>query len=152
VASDISAGALELAALNLADYRLEERVRLLRGDLFAGLGRERFDLIVCNPPYVNEQSMAALPAEYRAEPQAALAGGEDGMDLVARILAAANRHLTPDGLIVLEIGHEARHFERRFPQLEFAYVPVTQGDDRVVAIRAAALKAAAARRGAAKPR
>ena len=77
---------------------------------------------------------------------------EDGMDLVARILAAANRHLAPDGLIVLEIGHEARHFERRFPTLEFAYVPVTQGDDRVVAIGAAALKAAAARRGAAKPR
>jgi ribosomal protein L3 glutamine methyltransferase len=152
VASDISAEALELAALNLADYRLGERIRLVEGDLFAGLGRKRFDLIVCNPPYVNQQSMAALPAEYRAEPQAALAGGDDGMDLVARILAAASRHLTPDGLIVLEIGHEARHFERRFPQIEFAYVPVAQGDDRVVAIGAAALKAAAAGRGAAKPR
>ena len=140
VASDISPAALELAALNLADYRLEKRVKLVSGDVFAGLGRQRFDLILCNPPYVNRQSMDELPAEYRAEPAAALAGGDDGMDLVARILREATDHLRPEGLLVLEIGHEARHFERRFPQLEFAYVPVAQGDDRVVAVTAAALK------------
>jgi ribosomal protein L3 glutamine methyltransferase len=143
VASDISPAALELAALNLADHRLDKRVRLVNADLFAGLGRQRFDLIVCNPPYVNRQSMEALPAEYRAEPRDALAGGEDGMDLVARIIHNAAEHLRPDGLLVLEIGHEARHFERRFPKLEFAYVPTAQGDDRMVAVTASALKAAA---------
>ena len=149
VGSDISPAALELAALNLADHRLEKRVKLVNADLFAGLGRQRFDLILCNPPYVNRESMAELPAEYRAEPQAALAGGDDGMDLVARIVAAAGDHLRPDGLLVLEIGHEARHFERRFPQLEFAYVPVAQGDDRIVALAAAALKDAEAHAAAA---
>ena len=143
VASDISPAALELAALNLADYRLEKRVKLVDADLFAGLGRQRFDLILCNPPYVNRQSMEDLPAEYRAEPESALAGGDDGMDLVSRIVRAAAGHLRPDGLLVLEIGHEARHFERRFPQLEFAYVPTAQGDDRIVAVTASALKAAA---------
>ena len=126
--------ALELAALNLADYRLDKRVKLVNADLFAGLGRQRFDLILCNPPYVNRQSMDELPAEYRAEPRDALAGGDDGMDLVARIVREAAEHLRPDGLLVLEIGHEARHFERRFPRLEFAYVPVAQGEDRIVAV------------------
>lgn len=144
VASDISPAALELAALNLADHRLEKRVKLVNADLFAGIGRQRFDLIVCNPPYVNRQSMDDLPAEYRAEPQDALAGGDDGMDLVARILRDAAEHLRPEGLLVLEIGHEMRHFERRFAaELEFACVPVAQGDDRVVVMTAAALKAAA---------
>jgi ribosomal protein L3 glutamine methyltransferase len=142
VASDISPAALELAALNLADYRLDKRVKLVNADLFAGLGRQRFDLILCNPPYVNRQSMDELPPEYRAEPHEALAGGDDGMDLVARIVRAAANHLRPDGLLVLEIGHEARHFERRFPRLEFAYVPVAQGDDRIVVVTAPALKAA----------
>ena len=83
-----------------------------------------------------------LPPEYRAEPRAALAGGDDGMDLVARIVAAAPDHLRPGGLLVLEIGHEARHFERRFPRLEFAYVPSAEGENRLVAVTAAALKAA----------
>ena len=142
VASDISPAALELAALNLADYKLEQRVKLVNGDLFGGLGRQRFDLILCNPPYVNQQSMDQLPPEYRAEPRAALAGGDDGMDLVARIVAAAPDHLRPGGLLVLEIGHEARHFERRFPRLEFAYVPSAEGENRMVAVTAAALKAA----------
>ncbi len=142
VASDISTAALELAALNLADYRLDKRIKLVNADLFAGIGRQRFDLIVCNPPYVNRQSMDELPAEYRAEPHDALDGGDDGMELVARIVREAAEHLRPDGLLVLEIGHEARHFERRFPQLEFAYVPVAQGDDRIVAATLSALKAA----------
>jgi ribosomal protein L3 glutamine methyltransferase len=143
VASDISPAALELAALNVADYKLEKRIKLVNADLFAGVGRQRFDLIVCNPPYVNRQSMDELPAEYRAEPEDALAGGDDGMDLVARILDEAADHLRPDGLLVLEIGHEMRHFERRFgADLEYACVPVSQGDDRVVVLTAAALKAA----------
>lgn len=138
VGSDLSADALELAAANLADYQLQQRIRLVSSDLFAGLGRQRFDLILCNPPYVNEQSMSTLPAEYRAEPRGALAGGADGMDLVARIIARAPEHLRSAGLLVLEIGHEASHFERRFPHLEWAYVPVTQGSKRVVALSAPA--------------
>ena len=151
VASDISTAALALAAENLKDYALEQRVQLLESDLFARLGRRRFDLILCNPPYVNAKSMAALPQEYRAEPTAALGGGEDGMDLVARIIAQAGRHLKPQGLLVLEIGHEARHFEQRFGHLEWAYLPVAQGDDRVVALAAAQLRSAAGRRLAAGP-
>ncbi len=151
VASDFSTAALGLAAENLKDYALEQRVQLLESDLFARLGRRRFDLILCNPPYVNEKSMAALPQEYRAEPAGALDGGEDGMDLVARILAQAGKHLTPQGLLVLEIGHEARHFERRFAHLEWAYLPVAQGDDRVVALAAAQLRSAAGKRHVAGP-
>ncbi|NLD55970.1 MAG: 50S ribosomal protein L3 N(5)-glutamine methyltransferase [Burkholderiaceae bacterium] len=141
--SDLSAEALALAAENVDDYELGARVHLVQGDLFAGLSRQRFDLILCNPPYVNARSMAALPAEFRAEPQAALAGGEDGMDLVVRILATAHAHLQPDGLLVLEIGHEARHFERRFPRLEWAWVGVAEGENRIVAVDAGALREAA---------
>jgi ribosomal protein L3 glutamine methyltransferase len=152
VGSDLSPEALELAALNVADYRLDKRVKLVNGDLYAGLGRQRFDLILCNPPYVNRQSMEALPAEYRAEPENALAGGEDGMDLVARIVAQGATHLRPGGLLVLVIGHEARHFERRFPDLEFAYVPVTQGDDRVVVLTQSALKRVAGQDPASQPK
>jgi ribosomal protein L3 glutamine methyltransferase len=144
VASDNSAEALELAALNLADHRLDKRVKLVKADLFAGVGRQRFDLILCNPPYVNRQSLEDLPAEYLAEPRAALDGGDDGMDLVARILAQAADHLRPSGLLVLEIGNECRNFRRRFPQLEFAYVPVAEGGNRIAAIGASALKAVAA--------
>jgi ribosomal protein L3 glutamine methyltransferase len=152
VASDLSPEALELAALNLADYRLEKRVKLVNADLYAGLGRQRFDLILCNPPYVNHASMALLPAEYRAEPQRALEGGEDGMELVSRIIASAAEHLRPSGLLVLEIGNEAAHFERRFEDLEFAYLPVAQGDDRIVVLTEAALKAGADAAGAASSR
>ena len=127
-------------------------MKLVQADLFAGLGRRRFDLILCNPPYVCRQSMDALPPEYRAEPAGALAGGDDGMDLVARIIARAADHLRPDGLLVLEIGHEARAFVRRFSHLEFAFVPVAQGDDRLVALGVEALKGAAAMAGGAPRR
>ncbi len=141
VASDLSVAALALAAQNVADHGLDGRVRLVRSDLYRTLGRERFDLILCNPPYVNAASMATLPAEYRAEPAAALDGGTDGMDLIARILTGAPRHLRPGGVLVLEIGHELRHFVARFPGLAWAAIPVAQGDDRVIAIEAAALAA-----------
>src|SRR5690606_10328293 len=107
-AADISQEALDLAAENIADHGLVERIGLHRGDLFGALGRRRFDLILCNPPYVNAQSMAGLPPEFLAEPQLALAGGADGMDVIRRILAEAPGHLTADGLLLLEIGHEAR--------------------------------------------
>lgn len=133
-AADLSTDALALAAENLALHRLQERIRLLQGDLFGAVTGRSYDLILCNPPYVNAASMAALPPEFLAEPSAALAGGSDGMDLVRRILANAAAHLNPGGLLLLEIGHEASHFEAAFPALEFAFLPVTAGDDLLVLV------------------
>jgi ribosomal protein L3 glutamine methyltransferase len=99
----------------------------------------RYDLIVCNPPYVNSASMAALPAEYLAEPALALAGGDDGMDLVRRILDDAPSHMNDDAVLVLEIGNERRHFERAFPRLEVAWLPTSAGDDQVLLVTRDAL-------------
>lgn len=134
VGSDLSAEALALAARNVALHQLSSRVRLVQSDLFDALGDARFDLIVTNPPYVNSAAMAELPAEFRAEPQSALAGGDDGMALVRRIIGGAARHLVPGGLLVIEIGHEARHFERAFEGLEHAWLPVPAGERMVVLI------------------
>lgn len=139
VATDLSADALALAADNLALHGLSERVGLRLGDLWGPVAGERFDLVVCNPPYVNADAMAALPDEYRREPQSALGGGSDGMDLVRRIVAGARERLTARGLLVLEIGHEAAHFEAAFPGLEFAWLPTEGGDDRVALIERSAL-------------
>lgn len=144
-AADLSADALALAAENLRLHRLEDRVRLARGDLWEPLSGERFDLVLCNPPYVNTESMSTLPAEFLAEPQSALAGGSDGMDIVRRILAGAGEHLDPAGHLVLEIGHEADHFEAAFPSLEFAWVPVPAGERMVALIAAGALSVAIGR-------
>jgi ribosomal protein L3 glutamine methyltransferase len=151
-ASDLSAPALALARENLALHGLERQVALHQGDLFAPLIDRRYDLILCNPPYVNEGSMRALPPEFLAEPRAALAGGQDGMDLVRRILAQAPDHLLPNGLLLLEIGHEARHFEAAFPRLEFAYLPVSAGDTQLVLVSREQLLRAAAAEPAPGPR
>lgn len=130
--TDLSAEALALAAENVALHGAGGRVSLCRGDLWAAADGQRFDLVVCNPPYVNAGSMSTLPAEYLAEPQDALGGGGDGMDLVRRIVEGARRHLTPHGLLVLEIGHEALHFEAAFQGLEYTWLPTAGGDDRIV--------------------
>lgn len=139
VASDISRPALALAADNIALHNLKRRVSTVQGNLFENLDGQKFDLIVCNPPYVNAASMDALPAEYRAEPRAALDGGPDGMDLVEHILAGAGAHLHDHGLLLLEIGHEVEHFVARFPQIEWMSMDVAQGPDMVLAIDAASL-------------
>ncbi len=139
VAADLSADALALARQNIQLHDLTGRIKTAQGDLYAPLARQRFDLILCNPPYVNAGSMRRLPTEYRQEPETALAGGEDGMDLVARILAGAVDRLRRDGLLVLEIGHEIEHFVRRFPQLAWQSIALTQGDEQVLAIGADAL-------------
>ncbi|MFA7664616.1 MAG: 50S ribosomal protein L3 N(5)-glutamine methyltransferase [Burkholderiaceae bacterium] len=139
--SDLSRDALALAAENRALHGLDGRIRLLQADLFDAVAGERFDLILCNPPYVNAASMAALPPEFQAEPALALAGGADGMDLVRRLLDAAPAHLSDNGLLVVEIGHEAGHFEAAFPDLEFAWLPVTAGECMIVAATRAALDA-----------
>lgn len=138
-ASDISEAALGLARENLDLHGLTARVELVQGDLLAAHPGQRFDLIVCNPPYVCDASMDELPAEFRAEPQLALAGGIDGMDLIRRIIESAPAHLTQDGLLLIEIGHEADHFEQAFPRLEFAYLPIEAGERMLVAIEASAL-------------
>ena len=140
VGSDWSVDALALARANVDLHRLGGRIELVQGDLFESLGKRRFDLILCNPPYVNETTMAGLPAEFRAEPRGALAGGQDGMDLIRRLISAAPDHLEEDGGLLLEIGHEAAHFEAAFPGLEFAWVPVTAGPDQLVWIEAQALQ------------
>jgi ribosomal protein L3 glutamine methyltransferase len=138
-AADLSADALAVARLNLERHGLADRITLRQGDSLAAVGDRRYDLILCNPPYVNSDSMAALPPEYRAEPGIALAGGDDGMDFVRPLLAQAGAHLADGGVLVLEIGHEAAHFEAAFPALEFAYLPTSGGDDQVVLITREAL-------------
>jgi ribosomal protein L3 glutamine methyltransferase len=130
-ATDISPDALAVARRNVARYRLSRRVRLIRADLFAGLARKRYDLILANPPYVTSRAMARLPAEYRAEPQIALAGGRDGLDCVRRILARASRHLRRRGLLVVETGHARKRVERAFPDIAFTWVATRAGDDAV---------------------
>jgi len=137
--SDIAADALNLARLNVERHDLTDRVTLHAGDGFAAL-RDRYDLIVCNPPYVNATSMAALPPEFQCEPALALAGGDDGMDLVRRVLRDAAAHLQPHGLLVLEIGHERAHFDAAFPALEVASLPTSEGDDAVLLITREALE------------
>jgi ribosomal protein L3 glutamine methyltransferase len=132
-ATDLSADALAVARLNVERHALTERIRLRLGDGLAAADG-RYDLILCNPPYVNQDSMAALPPEYRAEPALALAGGTDGMDFVRTLLGAAAAHLQPQGLLVLEIGHERAHFEAAFPHLQPLWLQTSAGDDQVLVL------------------
>jgi ribosomal protein L3 glutamine methyltransferase len=132
-AADISADALAVARINVDRHKLDKRITVLQSDLFAAV-RGPYDLILCNPPYVNSQSMQALPAEYRAEPALALAGGDDGMDLVRIILREAPRHMTPEAVLVLEIGNERAHFEHAFRRLEVAWLETSAGDDQVLLV------------------
>jgi ribosomal protein L3 glutamine methyltransferase len=135
-AVDLSADALAVAARNLADYGLQKRVRLVQSDLFAALGGRKYDLILSNPPYVPALTMQILPAEYRHEPQMALAGGADGVDLVARLLEAAALHLNPGGVLIVEVGGERAAVERRFPALPFTWLETSGGEDMVFLLRA----------------
>jgi ribosomal protein L3 glutamine methyltransferase len=138
-AADLSADALAVAALNVARHGLGARIALARGDGLAAVPGRCYDLILCNPPYVNAQSMAALPAEYRAEPALALAGGGDGMDFIRPLLAGAAAALQPGGALVLEIGHERDHFERAFPRLQPVWLPCSAGDEQVLLLTREAL-------------
>lgn len=120
-AADLAAGALAVARKNVARYKLEKRVHLVKSDLFGALQGRRYDLIVSNPPYVTSRAMEKLPPEYRHEPALALAAGSDGLRTVRRILTEAGRHLNRHGLLVCEIGGNRRVLERAYPQLEFAW-------------------------------
>lgn len=130
-AADVSAAALEVARINVAKHALGQRIDILQSDLFASV-RGPYDLILCNPPYVNSASMKALPDEYRAEPALALQGGPDGMDLVRSIVRDAPRHMTNDAVLVLEIGHEREHFDAAFPRLEVAWLETSGGTEQVL--------------------
>jgi ribosomal protein L3 glutamine methyltransferase len=130
-ATDLSADALTVARLNVERHGLGDRIRLRQGDGLAA-AEGRYDVILCNPPYVNQESMAALPAEYRAEPALALAGGADGMDFVRSLLGSVASHLQPQGALVLEIGHERVHFEATFTQLQPLWLSTSAGDDQVL--------------------
>ncbi|GJH00914.1 50S ribosomal protein L3 N(5)-glutamine methyltransferase [Paraburkholderia terrae] len=138
-AVDLSPAALEVAARNVHDYELDERVALFEGDLYAPLPERRYDVIITNPPYVNAESMKALPAEYKHEPEMALAGGADGMDIVRRIIADARNWLTDEGVLVIEIGNERAHVEAAFGGLDLVWMSTSAGDDNVFLIQASDL-------------
>jgi ribosomal protein L3 glutamine methyltransferase len=131
--ADISDDALAVAAINVARHDLQERVQLVHSDGLSNLPGP-FDLILCNPPYVCQASMDALPAEYRAEPELALAGGADGMDFVRQLFKDAPSRMSEHAVLVLEIGNEVEHFIAAFPELEVAWLDTSAGDDQVLLI------------------
>ncbi len=139
-ACDISLPALALASRNLDRHGLSEQIDLLHGDLWEALSEpneeNRFDLIICNPPYVNADSMSKLPAEYLAEPSLALSGGEDGMDLIRKIIRGAPDYLSERGALLLEIGNEYENFKKAFPQIPAIWMEVSAGDQQVLLIQA----------------
>lgn len=139
-AVDISADALAVANRNVEEYALQDRITLIESDLYAKVPNGKYDLIITNPPYVNSGSMAGLPEEYRREPQIALAGGTDGMDLVRRIVAGAAQRLTEQGILMVEIGNERAHAEAAFPELELTWLSTSAGDDMVFLLTADQLK------------
>jgi ribosomal protein L3 glutamine methyltransferase len=143
-ACDISMPALSVAARNVDRHGLNSQVELLDGDLWEALPEPNednlFDLIICNPPYVNAQSMSTLPAEYHAEPSLALAGGDDGMDLIRKIIAHAPDYLSERGALLLEIGNEYENFKKAFPQIPVIWMEVSAGEEQVLLIQAEDLK------------
>jgi ribosomal protein L3 glutamine methyltransferase len=141
-AADISAEALEVARINVDRHGLQSRVRLVQSDGLAALPGP-YDLVLCNPPYVNSQSMAQLPAEYRAEPELALAGGADGMDFVRALLRDAPSRMSPEAVLVLEIGNERENFESAFPRLEGVWLETSAGAEQVVLLTREAILARA---------
>ncbi|HYC41447.1 MAG TPA: 50S ribosomal protein L3 N(5)-glutamine methyltransferase [Noviherbaspirillum sp.] len=140
-AVDISPDALAVARRNVDDYDLQDRITLIESDLYTNVPKKKYDLIVTNPPYVNATSMGKLPQEYLCEPQIALAGGDDGMDLVRKIVAGAAERLTPNGVLVVEIGNEREFAEAAFADLELTWLSTSAGDDAVFLLTADQLTA-----------
>jgi ribosomal protein L3 glutamine methyltransferase len=139
-ATDLSADALAVAKINVERHDLAKQISLLQGNGMAAVRRDRrYDVILCNPPYVNEASMQALPAEFNAEPRMALAGGTDGMDFIRTLLAGAVAHMTPEAVLVLEIGNERDNFEAAFPALDVVWLPTQLHDDAVLLVTRAML-------------
>lgn len=138
--ADISPEALEVARRNVDDYELQDRIMLIESDLYENIPKKKYDLIITNPPYVNADSMSKLPDEYQREPQIALAGGADGMDLVRKIVAGAAKRLTPKGILMVEIGNERANAEAAFPDLDLTWLSTSAGDDMVFLLTANQLK------------
>jgi len=140
-ASDVSAAALEVARRNVHEYGLEERIRLQQSDLFGAHAGQRYDLILANPPYVTEAAMAAFPPEHAAEPRLAHAGGVDGLTCVREILAAAGAHLSPDGVLLVEVGSGRALLEQQLPRLAFLWLDTSASEGEVFALRRRDLEA-----------
>jgi ribosomal protein L3 glutamine methyltransferase len=138
-AVDISKDALAVAKVNVTDYGLNKRLRLVRSDLFTGLAGERYDLMLVNPPYVDAQAMPRLPSEYRHEPQLALAGGDDGLGIARRVIDAAAGHLVEGGILVVEIGAHRRRLEAVYPRLPFTWLDTRAGGQCVFLLHRADL-------------
>ncbi len=139
-AADISGDALDVAKTNVDRYQLQERVRLLDSDLFTALAGQRYELIVCNPPYVDAEDMDSLPEEYRHEPALALASGFDGLDFTRRLLREAAAHLTDDGVLFVEVGNSAAALEAAFPTVPFMWLAFENGGEGVFMLTAAELR------------
>jgi ribosomal protein L3 glutamine methyltransferase len=134
-AVDISADALQVARRNVSDYQLEQRVALVKSDLFSALGTKRYDLIVCNPPYVTDGAMTRLPVEYTHEPKVALAGGADGMNFIKTLVRQARGHLKRGGMLVVEVGDGRAAAEKTFGDLPLTWLTTSAGDDMVFLVR-----------------
>jgi ribosomal protein L3 glutamine methyltransferase len=134
-AADVSKDALAVARRNVADYGFEGRIRLIESDLFSALRDRRYDVILCNPPYVTDASMSKLPKEYTHEPKLALAGGTDGMDVIKRLLREARSHLKRGGLLIVEVGGERATVEKQFKDIPMTWLTTSAGDDMVFLVR-----------------
>ncbi len=134
-AIDLSPDALAVAKRNVDDFGLNDRIRLIESDTFTAVPDERYDVIISNPPYVNAESMASLPQEYRREPEMALASGEDGLDFTRTLLREAASHLNPNGILVVEIGHNKDELEQAFPDTTFVWLDTSAGDRFVFMLR-----------------
>jgi ribosomal protein L3 glutamine methyltransferase len=140
-ASDVSPAALALGERNAARHRVQDRVRFIRSDVFSAIGETRYDLIVSNPPYVDQQDMANLPREYRHEPRLGLEAGTDGLDIVSRILAGAAAHLNEGGVLIVEVGNSAEALERAYPNVPFTWLEFERGGEGVFLLDAGQLQA-----------
>ncbi len=147
--ADRDPGALDVARRNVAHYGIEDRVRIAASDLFSALSGEAFDLIACNPPYVDSETYAALPQEYRHEPRAGLESGGEGLDHPRTILAASAEHLSPEGILMLEVGARRASLEKAVPNLEAVWLEFERGGEGVAAITREALAAPGALQDAA---
>jgi ribosomal protein L3 glutamine methyltransferase len=139
-ATDLSADALAVAHQNVERHQVGDQVKLHQGDLFADLGGQRYDVIVSNPPYVDAEDMAALPEEYRHEPEQALASGEDGLDITRRILAQAGDYLNPSGVLIVEVGNSAAALVESYPQVPFTWLEFARGGHGVFLLTAEQLQ------------